>query len=161
MVIRTMTQQNPFNKGTRTKKLSYPITSFLEDIFREWVKNFILEIKVLLISLMVLKFLLLSKPEYMPGLIYSTWYSNMRRSAKSLDFHEVWSGVIFWQYPGISDFAALRILRNFPRLENLWIHREIPFFRMTEITLLSGICKKTDISWSWNVQLKIHKKGFQ
>ena len=117
--------------------------------------------KCFVISLMMLKFLLLSKPEYMPGLIYSTWYSNMRRSAKSLDFHEVWSGVIFWQYPGISDFAALRILRNFPRLENLWIHREIPFFRMTEITLLSGICKKTDISWSWNIQLKIHKKCFQ
>ena len=116
--------------------------------------------KCFVISLMMLKFLLLSKPEYMPGLIYSTWYSNMRRSAKSLDFHEVWSGVIFWQYPGISDFAALRILRNFPRLENLWIHREIPFFRMTEITLLSGICKKTDISWSWNIQLEIHKKVF-
>ena len=42
------------------------------------------------------------------------------------DLQKVWaarsgssSDVIFWQYPGISDFAALRILRNFLRPENL------------------------------------------
>ena len=39
MVIRTVTKQNPFNKGTRTKKLSYPITSFLEDTFKEWMSD--------------------------------------------------------------------------------------------------------------------------
>ena len=70
------------------------------------------------------------------------------------------SDVIFWQYPGISDFAALRILRNFLRLENLWIHREIPFFKTTEITLLSGLCKKRDISQSWKIKLRVtHSKG--
>ena len=41
------------------------------------------------------------------------------------DPQKVWIGlglvsdVIFWQYPPKSDFAALRILRNFLRLENL------------------------------------------
>ena len=115
-------ETKPFQQRNQDKK-SFLILShlFLKILLRSecLIQFLILMINVLLIFLMMLKFLLLSRPEYMPGLIYSTWYSNMRRSAKSLDFHEVWSGVIFWQYPGISDFAALRILRNFPRLENL------------------------------------------
>ena len=66
------------------------------------------------------------------------------------DPQKVWIGlglvsdVIFWQYPPKSDFAALRILRNFLRLENLWIHREIPFYKMTQITLHPDLCKRKD-----------------